>query len=181
MGFPGSSAGKESACNAGDSGLIPGLGRSPGEGIGYPLPYSWAFLVAQVVKNPPAMQGSPWGRKESDTTERLSTTAHSTMKMFSFPKLHIYLLYLYELIDSNIINGYNFFNHHFAQLCLMLVSGNPYKLTPRSFDVLTFLKLFPYSSLSGTERCFRFILFYQPHPALSHFSKEWLLSVKQVI
>ena len=56
MGFPGSSAGEESACNAGDPGSIPGLGRSPGEGIGYPLQYSWASLVAQMVKNPPAMQ-----------------------------------------------------------------------------------------------------------------------------
>ena len=55
-GFPGSSAGKESACNARDPGLIPGLGRSHGEGIGYPLQYSWASLVAQVVKNPPAMK-----------------------------------------------------------------------------------------------------------------------------
>ena len=40
MGFPGSSAGKESACKAGDPGLIPGSGRSPEEGIGYPLQYS---------------------------------------------------------------------------------------------------------------------------------------------
>ena len=55
-GFPHSSVGKESACNAGDPGLIPGSGRSPGEGIGYPLQYSWASLVAQLVKNPPAMQ-----------------------------------------------------------------------------------------------------------------------------
>ena len=47
-------AGKKSACNAGDLGLIPELGRSPGEGIGYPLQYSWAFLVAQPVKNLPA-------------------------------------------------------------------------------------------------------------------------------
>ena len=54
-GFQGSSAGKESSCNAGDPGLIPGSGRSPGEGIGYPLRYSWASLVAQTVKNPPAM------------------------------------------------------------------------------------------------------------------------------
>ena len=51
-----SSVGKESACNAGDPGLIPGLGRSSGEGIGYPLQYSWVSLVAQLVKNPPAMQ-----------------------------------------------------------------------------------------------------------------------------
>ena len=51
-----SSAGRKSTCNAGDPGSIPGLGRSPGEGIGCPLPYSWASLVAQTVKNSPAMQ-----------------------------------------------------------------------------------------------------------------------------
>ena len=55
LGFPCGSAGKESACNAGDPSSIPGLERSPGEGIGYPLQYSWASLVAQVVKNLPAM------------------------------------------------------------------------------------------------------------------------------
>ena len=54
-GFLHSSVGKESACNARDPGLIPGLGRSPGEGIGYPLQYSWASLVAQLVKNLPAV------------------------------------------------------------------------------------------------------------------------------
>ena len=51
MGFPGSSAGKESACIAGDLGFIPGLGNFPGEGIGYPLQYYWIFLVSQKVKN----------------------------------------------------------------------------------------------------------------------------------
>ena len=56
MRFPDSSVGKESACNAGDPGSIPGSERSPGEGIGYRLQYSWASLVAKVVKNPPAMQ-----------------------------------------------------------------------------------------------------------------------------
>ena len=55
------SAGKESACNARDLGSIPGLGRSPGEGKGYPLQYSG-------LEN---SMDSPWGRKESDTTERL--------------------------------------------------------------------------------------------------------------
>ena len=55
MHFPDSSVDKESACNAGDLSLIPGLGRSPGEGIGYPLQYSWASLVAQLVKNLPLM------------------------------------------------------------------------------------------------------------------------------
>ena len=55
MGFPGGSVGKESTCNAGDPGSIPGSGRSPGEGPGYPLQYSWASLAAQLVKNSPAM------------------------------------------------------------------------------------------------------------------------------
>ena len=72
MGLPDSSVGKESACNAGDPGSIPGLGRSSGEGIGYPLQYSWASLLAQLVKNPPAMQETwvqslgwedPWRRE----------------------------------------------------------------------------------------------------------------------
>ena len=55
MSFPDGSVGKESACNAGDPGLIPMLGRSAGEGIGYPLQYSWASLVAQLLKNLPAL------------------------------------------------------------------------------------------------------------------------------
>ena len=99
-GFPGSSVGKESARNVRDPSLIPGSGRSTREGIGYPLQYSWASLVTQLVENLPAGPGSiprlgrspgegkdyplqcsglensmdysPWGRKESDTTEWLS-------------------------------------------------------------------------------------------------------------
>ena len=63
MGFPCDSADKESACNAGDLDSIPGLGRSPGEGKGYPLHYSG-------LEN--SMDYSPWGCKESDRTERLS-------------------------------------------------------------------------------------------------------------
>ena len=54
-GFRGNSAGKESTCIAGDPSSIPRSGRSPGEGIGYPFKYSWASLVAQTVKNLPAM------------------------------------------------------------------------------------------------------------------------------
>ena len=54
--LPDSSVGKESPCNAGDSGSIPGLGKSAGEGIGYPSQYSWASLVAQMVKNPPTVR-----------------------------------------------------------------------------------------------------------------------------
>ena len=69
--FPGSSAGKESACNIGDSSSIPGSGRSAGEGIDYPLQDSWASLVTQMVKNLPAVRESwvlslcwenPWRR-----------------------------------------------------------------------------------------------------------------------
>ena len=100
--FPDSSVGKESVCNAGDPGSIPGLERSTAEGIGYTLQYSWAYLVAQLVKNLPAMwetwvqslcwedpwrrERLPmpvfwlrefhglylWGHKESDMVERLS-------------------------------------------------------------------------------------------------------------
>ena len=58
LGFPGGSAGKDSACNARDPRLLPGSERSAGEGIDYPLQYSWASLVAQLVKNLPAMQGT---------------------------------------------------------------------------------------------------------------------------
>ena len=54
--FPYSSAGKESAYNAGDPGLLPGSGRSTGDGIGYTLQCSWASLVAQLVKNLPTIQ-----------------------------------------------------------------------------------------------------------------------------
>ena len=60
-GFAGSSAIKESACNVGDPGLIPGLERYLGEGIGYPLQYSWASLVAQTVNNLPAVWAT-WAR-----------------------------------------------------------------------------------------------------------------------
>ena len=55
LGFPGSSTGKQSSCNTGDSGSIPGSGKSSGEGIGYPLQYSWASQVAQMIKNLLAM------------------------------------------------------------------------------------------------------------------------------
>ena len=61
MGFPGSLAGKESACNAGDLGSIPGLGRSPGRRERLPIPVVWPGEVHRLY--------SPWGRKESDTTE----------------------------------------------------------------------------------------------------------------
>ena len=85
MGFPGSSTGKESACSAGDSSLIPGLERSPREGIGYPLQYSWASLVAQMVENLPAMretwvQSKGW---EDPLEEGMAT--HSSILAWRIP------------------------------------------------------------------------------------------------
>ena len=71
MGFPHSSAGEESACNVGDPGSIPGLGRSPGEGKGYPFQYSGLENFMDYIVHGVAM-GSQWGRKESDRTEQLS-------------------------------------------------------------------------------------------------------------
>ena len=85
-GVPGSSAGKESACNAaGNPGLIPGLRRSPGEGIGYPLQYSWASLVAQTIRNAPVMwetwlQSLDW---EDPREEGMAT--HSTILASRIP------------------------------------------------------------------------------------------------
>ena len=70
QGFPNSSVGKESTCNAGDPGSISGSGRSAGEGKGYPLQYSWASLVAEVVKNLPA---SPWAHKSRTQLRDLHT------------------------------------------------------------------------------------------------------------
>ena len=75
-GIPGNSAGEESACNAGDPGLIPGLGRSPG---GRHATNS-RILVNQLQENPRRQRSlqcySPWGHKESDTTEQLSIEEH---------------------------------------------------------------------------------------------------------
>ena len=111
-GFPDSSVGKESTCNAGDPSSIPRLGRSAGERIRYPLQYSWAALVAHLVKNLPAtwetwarflgwedplekrkilvfwpgeFHGlySPWGHKESDMTEWLSLSLFYVWGIYS--------------------------------------------------------------------------------------------------
>ena len=79
------SVGKESACNAGDPGLISGSGRSAGEGIGYPLQYSWASLVAQLVKNPPAIQETwVWPLGWEDPLEK-GKAAHSSILVWRIP------------------------------------------------------------------------------------------------
>ena len=83
--FPNSSVSKESTCNAGDPGLIPELGRSSGEGIGYPLQYSWASLMAQLVRNLPAMWET-WVRflDQEDPLEKGNAT-HSSILAWRIP------------------------------------------------------------------------------------------------
>ena len=85
MGFSGGSVGKESAYKAGDLGSIPGLGRSRGEGIGYPLHYSWASLLTQLVKKPPAVWET-WLRSlgwEDPLGEEMTT--HSSVLAWRIP------------------------------------------------------------------------------------------------
>ena len=84
LSFPGSSVGKESACNIGDASSIPGSGRFPGEGIGCLLQYSWVSLVAQLVKNPPTVwetwvQSLGW----EDPLESMAT--HSSILAWRIP------------------------------------------------------------------------------------------------
>ena len=91
MGFPDSSVGKESACNARDPGSIPGSGRSPGEGIGYPVQYSWASLVAQLVRiclqcGRPGFK--PWVGKIPWRRERLPTPVFWSGEFWSDYAVH---------------------------------------------------------------------------------------------
>ena len=95
MGFPGSSAGKESTCNEEDLDSIPGLGRSPGGGHGNPFLYSY-------LENPHGQRSlagySPWGRKELDTTERLST-----VYIYIYVCMCVYMYFLFQVL---LIIGY---------------------------------------------------------------------------
>ena len=85
VGFPDSSVGKESTCNAEDPGLIPGLGKSPGEGIDYPLQYSWASRGAQLVKNLAIMQKAwVWFLGWEDPLEKGKAT-HSSILAWRIP------------------------------------------------------------------------------------------------
>ena len=85
MGFPDSSVGKESTCNSGDPGLIPGSGSS-GEGIGNPFQYSWASPVAQMVRNPPSVRET-WVRSLvwEDPLEQ-GIAIHSNIIAWRIPK-----------------------------------------------------------------------------------------------
>ena len=84
-GLPGNSVSKEPTCNAGDPGWIPGLESSPGEGIGYPLQYSWASLVAQMVNNLPAIQETwVWSLGWEDSLKEDMAT-HSSILAWGIP------------------------------------------------------------------------------------------------
>ena len=85
-GFPNSSVGKESACNAGDPSLIPGSGRSPGEGKSYSLQYSWASLVVQQVKNPPGMQKTWVGSLDWEDPLEKGKATHSSILAWRIPR-----------------------------------------------------------------------------------------------
>ena len=82
--LPGGSDGKASACNAGDPGLIPGSGRSPGEGNGNPLQYS---CLENSMDGTSLVGYSPWYHKESDTTEQLHSLWHEDSKNALIPHL----------------------------------------------------------------------------------------------
>ena len=97
VGFPCGSAGKESACNVGDLGSLPGLGRFPEKGKDYSLQYSWASPVAQLVKNPPAMwetwvrslgQEDPWSRKWKSTPVFLPGKFHEQRSLEGYSPWH---------------------------------------------------------------------------------------------
>ena len=140
MGFPDSSVGKESACNAGDSGSIPGSGRSAGEGIGYPLQYSWASLVAQLVKNPPAMWETwVWSLGWEEPLE-MGKATHSSIMAWRIPWteqlsflihfMNIYNIFIYILVDESLISSWCFaimnvsHKYYFWGICLHVFTVN---------------------------------------------------------
>ena len=109
-GFPDSSVGKESGCSAGDPSSIPGWGRSAGEGIGYPLQHSWASLVAQLVKNPPAMwvtwvrslgwedpgEGKGYPLQYSGLENSKDCTVHGVAPVVTHCRLHVAIIMQYH-------------------------------------------------------------------------------------
>ena len=99
--FPLSSVGKESTCNAENPGWIPGLGRSTGEGRGYPLQNSWASLVAQLVKNPPVMRETwVWSLGWEDLLEKGKAT-HSSILTLEVARSQTWLSNFHFLSSEN--------------------------------------------------------------------------------
>ena len=84
-GFPDSSVGKESTWNVGDPGSTPELGRSSGEGIGYPFQYTWSSLVAQLIKNPPTMRETGVRSLGWEDPLEKGTATHSSILAWRIP------------------------------------------------------------------------------------------------
>ena len=115
LGFPGGS-GSKSACNAGELGLISGLGGSPGEGIGYLLQYSWASMMPQLVKNLPAMweiwvRSLGWG----DLLEKEMATHPSVLAWrIPWPRIYCVIWLLLPIQEHGI--AFNFFESSLISL-----------------------------------------------------------------
>ena len=113
LGFPGRSVGKESTCNAGDPGLIPGSERSAGEGIGYPFQYSWASLVAQLVKTCNAGDlGSIPGLERCPGEGKCYPLQYSGLKNSMDCIVHGVAKSRTRLSDFHFISQYNTLNFH---------------------------------------------------------------------
>ena len=132
--FPHSSVGQESACNAGDPGSIPGTGRSAGEGIGYPLQYSWASILAQLVKNPPVMQGTlvhslgwkdPLEKGKATYSSILSWGILSTIQSLGVTKIeHNWVTFAFtlSLLQDNgcVFLCFAIYPYYFSVLCVVV-------------------------------------------------------------
>ena len=121
IGFPGSSAGNKSTCNAGDPSSIPGLGQSTGEGTGYPFQYSWASLVVQRVKNLPALRETwfdpwigkiPWRRAWQPTPVFLPEESPQTEKPGGLQSMGSQRVRYDSAIKQHTHTQYIFYNSH---------------------------------------------------------------------
>ena len=140
MGFPGSSAGKESACNAGDPGLIPGLGRSPAEGLGYPLQYSWASLVAQLVFHSMVVATTDWHIESligPSFSVWLKTKQTPKPNKQTQPEFEV-LFSKYFLLFFPEFNHLTLYPHHLLSGCcnglLTIVASAPFKILSSPYN-----------------------------------------------
>ena len=115
-GFHGNSAGKESACHAGDPSLIPGSGRFPGEGIGSPLQYPWASLVAQLVKNLPTVWET-WVQSLGSEGPQLPGFDW----LFPFPYQEVFTCYLFKYFFG-VLSVFSFWDPIMRMLMHLMLS-----------------------------------------------------------
>ena len=178
--FPDSSVGKESPCNAGDPDSIPGSGRSPGEVIGYSLHYSWASLVAQLVKNPRAMWKT-WVRSLGwkDPVEKGKAT-HSNILAWIIP-------WLYSPWGCKVSDTSEWFLHYilvidFFNLIWETRLFQTHKF--HSFSFFTVFLLFPYPVIkvnSLSQFCYYLKYLFQLHMSVLVYSNIGLHCVLKCI